>query len=84
MSSPFECTQASASCPGVHAFLSASSLTFSTSLIFCSHRMVWGTFSALPLDAHVHCSPFSESTQHLLAFTCSKAPAAQRGCPLLL
>ena len=35
MSSPLECTQASASCPGVQPFLSAISFTFSTSLKFC-------------------------------------------------
>ena len=35
MSSPLECTQASASCPGVQPFSSAISFTFSTSLKFC-------------------------------------------------
>ena len=40
MSSPLECTQASASCPGVQPFLSASSLTFSTSFTFCSHNLL--------------------------------------------
>ena len=39
MSSPLECTQASASCPGVQPFLSASSLTISTSFTFCSHTL---------------------------------------------